>query len=132
MVAELLQHILELHELWLAGSPGGKRAMLTDRNLAGLDLRNVVLQSADLGGADFSNSNLSGANLSQCRLTGAMLAGANLEDASLFRADLSDADLRGACLRGANLEEVDVWRANFQGCIIGADILHGLLGCAQP
>ena len=132
MVADFLHQILEAHELWLAGSPGGKRAMLTDRNLAGFNLQNAVLQSADLGGVDFTNSDLRGANLSQCRLAGAMLAGANLENASLFRADLSDADLRGACLRGANLEEVDVWRANFQGCIIGADILHGLLGCAQP
>jgi hypothetical protein len=90
--------VLRSHALWLAHEPGGVRADLRSRHLAG----------ADLAGADLREAALSGADLRQ-----ASLAGARLERAELRYIDLSGSDLRQACLAGANLRG---------GCLRGADL----------
>ena len=97
-----IKKILDLHEKWLNGVPGGERA-----NLRCADLRGADLSDANLRCADLSDANLSDANLRGADLRGADLRGADLRCADLRGADLSDANLRGADLRGADLSDAD-------------------------
>jgi hypothetical protein len=69
------------------------RANLSDQWLAGVDLKGVDLEYA----------NLTGANLERAILTGANLSSAKLIGAKLIFAKLSGADLNGAKLSGADL-----------------------------
>ncbi len=62
-------------------------------NLAGIDLRNLNLQSYD-----FTDANLTGADLRDADLRGASLRGADLTDAILTGVHLESTDLRGATL----------------------------------
>ena len=78
-----------------------------------LDLRNAILNQAELArmfldGANFSGANLNGANLGWANLSGADLGGANLMWADFTAADLGNADLNGANLNGANLENAQL------------------------
>ncbi|WP_310426338.1 pentapeptide repeat-containing protein [Chamaesiphon sp. VAR_48_metabat_135_sub] len=64
-------------------------------NLAGMNLRNLNLQSydftdANLAGADLRNTDLRGASFRRANLSDAMLTGANLESADLREANLPD------------------------------------------
>lgn len=61
----------------------GRRADLSEANLALADLRGAYLR-----GADLSWANLSEADLFEANLTRAILSGANLTQAKLYRADL--------------------------------------------
>lgn len=79
-----LNVILEKHQKWLQGEPGGERANLRGANLQGANLQWVDLQEA---------------NLQWANLQGAKLRGADLQ-----RAKLQWANLRGAKLRGADLD----------------------------
>ena len=88
-----IKEILEKHQKWLVGEPGGERA-----NLRGANLYGANLYGANLYGADLSGANLYGANL----------YGADLRGANLYGADLRGANLRGANLRGANLYGADL------------------------
>ncbi len=102
---------------------------------AGVSLRYVNLERADLNGVDLERADLRGANLNYADLRGANLNGADLERAHLRGADLERADLdganlnyanldgaylngaylKGADLRGANLNYADLRGANLNG-----------------
>ena len=115
--AELTVH-LHLHNLWLAGQEGGKRADLIDADLNGADLTRADLTEANLRGSDLTDANLNGADL-----RGAILTRANLRGAILTGADLAGADLTGADLRGANLTGADLTDANLRGAnLTGANL----------
>ena len=58
MTQEELNVILEKHQKWLQGEPGGERANLQDANLQGADL-----QRANLQGANLRWANLKGADI---------------------------------------------------------------------
>lgn len=63
-----LNTIIQLHEKWLRGELGGKKADLSyadlrDANLSGADLRDADLSYADLSYADLRYANLSYADL---------------------------------------------------------------------
>jgi len=122
-----LQEVLRLHELWLAGDPGGScanlcganlyRANLSDVNLYGANLCGANLYRANLYRANLCRANLNRANLSYANLYRANLNRANLSDANLYRADLnranlSDVNLYGAKLNRANLSDANLNRAN--------------------
>lgn len=77
MKQEELNEILEKHEKFLMGEPGGKRANLRDANLVDADLRDADLRGANLRDADLCYVNL------RC-------------------ADFRDADLRYAVFHGAD------------------------------
>ncbi len=114
---EGLEAILEEHARWLASDGhDGRRAVLTQANLARCNLNGCSLQRADLAGTDLRDAtligaDLRGADLTDCHLEGAILEHANLSDASLVRAQLCGARLQdvhglaSAQLRDANLED---------------------------
>lgn len=74
---------------------------LSRAQLSQADLNHAVLGSANLEQANLSGANLSRANLTMANLTGANLSGANLAGATLSYANLTDADLSGADLSAA-------------------------------
>jgi len=89
--------VLKAHREWLSsGGDKGERA----------NLRNAILQQADLHDADLQRADLNGARLSVSDLMRANLSGADLRGADLWMSDMKDANLEGADLRGANLKEV--------------------------
>ena len=113
---EEITGILLAHQNWLRRR-GGRRADLSFRDLAGMDLRRVTLTGAKLAGAnlsgarlvtaDLSQTDLFGADLERADLTGANLSGADLRGANLHRAVLTDAVMRGAdCRAGELMEEI--------------------------
>ena len=91
--------VLRLHRMWIRCKPDGVRAVLTEADLAGADLRKANLTEANLRRADLTEANLTGANLREAVLTEADLTGADLTEADLRRANLT-----GAKLIGANLD----------------------------
>ena len=58
-----IKKILDLHEKWLNGVPGGERANLRCADLRGADLSDANLRCADLSDANLSDANLRGADL---------------------------------------------------------------------
>jgi uncharacterized protein YjbI with pentapeptide repeats len=77
--------------------------------LDGADLREVMLERADLRGASLRNADLRCAVLTEARLAGADLRGARLEQANLSHSDAQGARLAGATLRQAQLVGA-IWR----------------------
>lgn len=59
-----LKEIVILHEKWLEGEPGGKRADLRDADLSYTNLSYTNLSYANLKGANLKGADLRGANLS--------------------------------------------------------------------
>ena len=120
MIQTELNEILRLHQMWLNGKKGGKRANLKGANLEEANLKGANLEGANLEGANLYNVNLiradlEGANLEEAYLEGANLVQANLEGANLKGANLEGANLEGANLEGANLEEAYLEGANLKG-----------------
>jgi len=64
-----LNEIIRKHNMFLTGRPGGRRAVLKDKDLSGLSFL----------GQNFSQSDLTG-----CILAGSDLSNANFESATLF------------------------------------------------
>ena len=58
-----LNTIIQLHEKWLRGEPGGKKANLRYADLSYADLRSADLSGADLRGANLRYADLSYANV---------------------------------------------------------------------
>jgi hypothetical protein len=82
-------------------------------NLAGLDLTNAYLDSADLTAADLTRTNLTGSFLQNVNLSRAVLSGTNLSSAQLLGIDITNADLRGANLAWASLYPLSLDNADF-------------------
>ena len=81
---------------------------LDGRNLAGAELKGIVLEGqgfegTDLRGADLEGARLAGADLERTDLSGADLESAVLRDATFEATILSDASLTATDLRGADL-----------------------------
>src|SRR5713226_315503 len=76
------------HEMYQAGRLGGHRAVLTYRDLSGLDLAGKILANVDLSASFLVDANL---------------AGTDFQHATLFACDLSRANLRGAILTRTDL-----------------------------
>ena len=81
MTQEELKVVLEKHQKWLQGEPGGERAELQDADLQGANLQGAELQDADLQRANLRGANLQWADLQWADLQGANLRGANLQGA---------------------------------------------------
>jgi uncharacterized protein YjbI with pentapeptide repeats len=104
-----------------------ERADLRDVVLNQANLENANLRRADLEGVNFEESNLKNANLSNANLRDAYLAHANLEGANLQKADLE-----GAKMDRANLQNADLSRANLEGVSLeGANLSGARLNFAQ-
>jgi hypothetical protein len=83
------------------------------------DLREAVLDVANLQGTYLSGANLQEAHLQIANLQEANLCDANLQGAYLYHANLqggylNTANLQGAYLQVATLRGADLWRANLQ------------------
>src|SRR6185312_2859403 len=94
---EDIKEILRLHQLWLdSRGAEGQRAVLSERDLSGCDLRKAklalaVLARAVLRGADLTEASLADlreARLDRADLRGAKLIRAHLSGATLMRANL--------------------------------------------
>ncbi len=68
-----LKRVLELHQKFLNGEPGGECANLNGVNLSDDNLCNANLCNANLCNANLCNANLIGANLRSANLIGADL-----------------------------------------------------------
>ncbi|MBK6515313.1 MAG: DUF2169 domain-containing protein [Polyangiaceae bacterium] len=95
------------------------------------DLRDAVLVSCQLDGADLSGAGLERTAFVQssaigARFTGASLAGARfLQESRLDGADLSRADLTRACLRGTSLKGADLTDAKLDGADLSEASFEG-------
>lgn len=94
-----LDEVVELHEKWLRGEEGGRRA-----ELCNVDLRSVDLACVNLSFADLSHANLTSAKLRSTDLSYANLASANLASANLTSADLNHANLSSATGLKSNID----------------------------
>ena len=98
-----LKEVLESHYKWLENKKGGEKADLSCEDLSYVDfsnsdLRYVILEGANLIGAnltyaDLTSTNLESANLTYVDLTGAYLTNAKLSYANLTCAKLTNANL---------------------------------------
>ena len=113
-----LNTIIQLHEKWLRGEPGGKKA----------DLRSANLRYANLHNADLRYANLSYADLRGADLRSADLRSADLRSANLHNADLRYANLRYADLRYANVDfsSWPLWCGSLKGVKVDARIARQL------
>ena len=82
MEAERLLEILRLHIRYVRGLPGGVRA----------DLRRADLSHRDMAGVELTRALLTGANFA-----GTILTGADFSAADLFCANFENADARTLC-----------------------------------
>jgi uncharacterized protein YjbI with pentapeptide repeats len=103
-----LDEIVRLHQMYQTARPGGQRALLSYRDLSGLNLAGKNLSDADFSGSVLIGTNMEGANLQHSNFFGCNLSKANLRKATLIRADLRGACLRGCDLTGANLFDCDL------------------------
>ena len=118
MTSEMLNDILEKHNMYLRHDPNGEKANLRGANFIRADLRGANLCKANLCKADLFWADLRGANLCEADLFGADLRGADF-----YGADLRGADLRGANLSGADLGEANLYGAKLSGANLrGADL----------
>ena len=78
MSQEQLDAMVRLHERYIDGRIGGRRAVLKNVNLSYLSLRGQNLRGSDFSGCLMSHMNLSGTDFSE---------------AALYACDLSDSNL---------------------------------------
>ncbi|WP_159790374.1 pentapeptide repeat-containing protein [Sodalinema gerasimenkoae] len=117
---------------------------VTNANLRGLDLNDIVMTQSELRSCDFSQSSLLHANFQETRLKGTNFSGSflaksnfykanligcnfsgvhgqgvNLSHANLRGANLTWADLRGVNLAKATLQDVNLSYTNLEGANLG-------------
>ena len=102
-----------------------KNAILEKAGMEGVDLKKAKLRNANLSGADLTKAELREADLSEADLSEAKLAGADLRDANLAEANLVRGDLEGAVLRGAGLSKANLSGAVLRGARLRGAILRG-------
>ena len=92
-------------------------------DLSKVDLRDAVLEGANLNLADFRGSDLRSAKFANAQLdlanfTAADLSEADLRYAVLMKANLTGVSLRGANLKFANLIDADLTDADLTGALV--------------
>ncbi|MFO1078566.1 MAG: DUF2169 domain-containing protein [Planctomycetota bacterium] len=88
--------------------------VLEEANLHGADLRYATMRRALLTGADLGQCDLSRADLERTSLADANLVGARLLQTNLRYGSLERCDCKGADLRGANLYGAGLWEARLE------------------
>src|SRR5580698_9747688 len=122
---------LALHERFLRGAQGGRRAFLRYVDAPGIDCRRRLLNDVDFTGANFSDSTFAGSHFERAALYCVNLEGCDLRGTNLRRADLRGARLAGAVLSGAVMDEADM-RAAYIAYPVADDGLHVLRHGASP
>jgi uncharacterized protein YjbI with pentapeptide repeats len=104
---DVFEHAMVLHDRFLKGVTGGRRADLRNIDLTGKKLNKIDLRDAMAAGTKFTDCSLLRANFSK-----GDFFGAHFERADMRWSNLTEADVRGAffldtCLSGAILTEAD-------------------------
>ncbi len=103
-----LDGLVALHERFLQGRIGGRRATIKRIDLSGLTLAGRQLRQSDFSGCIMRNMDLSKTNFQEASLYACDLSHANLNDAKFIRADLRGAQIESANLIGTDLEKADL------------------------
>lgn len=103
-----LDALVSLHERFLLGRVGGRRASLKRTDISGLVLKGRNLRQADFSGCVMRNMNLSDAIFQEACLYACDLSFSNLNQANFIRADLRGVRIESANLAGADLENADM------------------------
>src|SRR5437016_6241680 len=99
---------------------------LREANVAGMNLRGIELQFADLAQANLERTDLSYANFASSFLRGVNLYGATLRGASLSQALLVNANLRETSLFQTNLTAALLSYADMSNAEMGMTVLAAL------
>jgi uncharacterized protein YjbI with pentapeptide repeats len=108
---QVLDRLMEVHELFAARKSGGKRAMISYLQAPGLNLSGRNLTEADFTGANFERARMIVTNFERASLYCADLREVDARNANFTRADIRGVSLRGANLAGANLDDADMRQA---------------------
>lgn len=118
MIQEVLDNILNQHEDWLNGRPGGMRAKLNDSDLSGLIIENKSLKFAEFQntkfeGAELINVNFSHADLCESEFAGTNIIGCKFEFTNLLRTDFSksiivDTNFSKSNIMGSNFKDAEI------------------------
>lgn len=119
-----LDALVSLHERYLEGRIGGRRANLRKVDISGLNLSYKNLRQADFSGCDMKHMNLAFTNFQEASLYACDLSFSNVIHTNFVRADL-----RGARIENANLSGADLERADLRG---GALTSNGTYAQPQP
>jgi len=120
-----------LHERFLRGANGGRRAFLRYLDAPGIDCRRRLLNDADLTGANLAGSIFAGSHFERAALYCVNLEGCDLRATNLRRTDLRGARLAGAVLSGSVMDEADM-RAAYIAYPAADDGLHVLRHGTDP
>lgn len=107
------------------------RAKLAGARMAGVDLREALLEEANLEGVELpyallSGTNFSGAHLEKADLTGGVqMQGANFLVASLQGADMTGVQAQSADFSSAGMQAVVLGHAGLQGAVLRDADLEG-------
>lgn len=104
-----LDALVGLHNRFLSGRIGGRRAYLENVNMNGLSL-----QGKNLTQAHFSGCNMEGMDLSSANFREAALYACDLSHSNLFETVFVRSDLRGARIENANLKSADLENADLR------------------
>jgi uncharacterized protein YjbI with pentapeptide repeats len=93
------------------------------RDLRGLNMEAMRLNSATFKGADLRGADFTNANLWEANLNGADLREATFQETYMQGADLRGADLRDATMQGASLVKAQLLHTNLSGAwLVNADL----------
>ena len=116
MTQAQLDALVNLHDRFLNGRIGGRRATLKRMDISGL-----VLSFKNMRGADFSGCNMRNMNLSSTIFQEATLYACDLSHSNLSNTSFARADLRGTRIESANLAGADLERADLRGGALTAN-----------
>lgn len=108
MTQSQLDGMVQLHQRFLDGRLGGRRAVLKRVDLTGLSLSGQNMRQADFTACLMRRMDLSHTDFQEASLYACDLADSNLNDANFVRSDLRGARIEGADLAGADLEKADL------------------------
>lgn len=83
--------MMRLHEIWLNGEEGGRRAIMQ-----GADLRNVNMNRADMRGVNMQRANMLHADMQYVNIQCAKMQHADMRHADMRSAEMQRTDMRGA------------------------------------
>lgn len=108
-----------------------QKESLVDRNLTGVDLRELDLSGADFRGALMESARFDGARLDRARFDDCVLAHARFDGAELGGASFVNANMGSVSLAGvrssspADLRKANLWKASLAGASLSYANLEG-------
>lgn len=103
-----LDGLISLHERFIDGRIGGRRAVLKRVDISGLTISYKNMRGADFSGCLMRNMNLANTSFQEAVIYACDLSFSNLSNVSFIRADLRGTRIESANLVGADLEKADL------------------------